>query len=292
MKFLIVFIITYCISNSSYLLAQDFSVYYLSSRYSEKEKRILESNNLYRKYYLVGEWILTPKRNGELDINNITKWIEDTFPKLNDESFVVIDIEGTVMENLRDGIDGDLKFEKAKDVYIQAIRAIRKLRPNLNIGIYGLPSRVYYKNLFKGDDTKLLPILRLCDFVSPAPYIIFPDHERGAQANDNYIKFNVQRAIKLANLTKKEVIPFVWPVVHTINKRYKGQLIEPSIMKRYLNVIKNVKVDGKQCSGVFWWESPATDQFNTKVLSKSRINVGKGKTIENLLIESTKNLFK
>lgn len=286
----------------SWLLAQDFNIYYLQARYNKTEIDYLRSSSVFQKYYWFPERVLIPNRDGVLDEKSIIARLEIFFPKKDDDSYLSIDIEGKVIENLKNGKPGEKKFEASKKIFLDAVNIIKNHRPFLKVGIYGLPSRVYYEGHYKNDDKKLYPILEKCDYISPSLYIIYPDEERGERANDNYFRFNLERSLKISHEIGIPVIPYVWPVVHTINKKNGGRLISPSSMKRHIEFIKSYEYKGIRASGVLWWEEPA----DTKLFSKNLYPISKplkkstqgetgssqNKQNINILIEATKGLVR
>ncbi|MGX1639422.1 hypothetical protein [Sphingobacterium sp. NPDC055431] len=277
--------------------AQTFKVFYLQPRYEKSEIDYLKNNTLYHKYFWLGQSVFFPKGDNNFDVNSVKKRLELFFPDVNDNSYVSIDIEGKIIQDLNSGKPGDEKFDKSEAIFIKAINVIKSFRPNLKVGIYGLPSRVYYQNHYKGDDSKLIPILEKCDYISPSLYVVYADSDKGSVKNDEYFKFNLQRSLVLAKRLNKELVPYVWPVIHGNSSKHGGKLVDVTAMKRYLNIIKSYSYQGKSANGVLWWEEPVNSKysikkiqsngFNTRSLnssSKSASNPGK------VLIESTQGL--
>jgi len=298
--FLVEMLFFFVVLFPTWSLAQDFNIYYLQARYNKQEIDQLRSSDVFQKYYWFPERVFIPKKNGVVNKQSIISRLESFFPDKNADSYLSIDIEGKIMENLKNGRPGEKKFESAKKIFMEAVDIIRNHRPSLKIGIYGLPPRVYYESHYKGDDKKLYPILDKCDYISPSLYIIYPDEERGERANDNYLKFNLDRSLKISSDLGIPVIPYVWPIVHTMNKKNGGKLLSSNSMRRYLETIKDYEYNGAKVSGVLWWEEPV----ETKLYSKNASPIGTSlktstqrTTVDNheksnIIIEATKGFVK
>src|SRR5690606_12568763 len=114
-----------------------------------------------------------------------------------------------------------VRFKNAEKQFIDLLRYIKGVRPNLKIGIYGIPFRTYYPSQLKWNgDRKFDRLMSMSDIVFPSLYIIYPDKEKGKDANEQYLKDNLDVAFSYGERFNKPVIPFIWYIVHPNNKKY------------------------------------------------------------------------
>jgi len=163
-------------------------------------------------------------------------------------------------------------FIEAEREFAIMINLIKELRPNVKVGIYGIPFRTYYSSQHRWNaNDKLDYILSLTDIIFPSLYILFPDKERGVELNDSYFKQNLDTAFDYAERLRKPVIPFVWYIVHTNNKKFGGELLGKSEMKRYLEYVRNYRRSSFKVQGIVWWETP-TPYINQTIKAPSHLN--------------------
>src|SRR5690606_7023990 len=115
----------------------------------------------------------------------------------------------------------------AEQQFIDLIDYIKKLRPNLTIGFYGVPFWVFVnKYPAYGSKNKFKNLLEKCDVLTPAYYARSLDRDIGREKNDLYLENNLDITFEYAIELNKPVIPFVWEFVHPVNKTTGGTLID------------------------------------------------------------------
>lgn len=214
-----------------------------------KEKSIPVTKIVYQNF-------IDPDHDNKLNLAIFQKRIQALFPKKSAQGMGVIDWEVKDFDRLP---GNSVKFGQLVSEYRKAIRAAKKLRPNVKWGFYGLPFRKYmsYNADWRGRNMKLIPILKDCDFIAPSLYFFFPDSVR-AKDNQDYITNNVSLALQIGSQIKKPVYPFIWNRWHDSNKKYGLQLIPLQEFKKHVKHILSVDYNGEKVAGAIWW---GADQF-------------------------------
>lgn len=262
-------------SNSS-----KFTVYVRCGLYGNELVKKVESSSDYGCYKLLGRYDIDRQNKGIIDETLVKAGVNTLYPAKEATGLISIDIENKVFQNVKDFDKGNPEFEKSIAALIKLVSVVKKERPNLSVGIYGIPYRFYYENQkARNKDQKLDPLLKVVDYISPSLYIVYPDKEKGFDANNNYLKENLKVALEYGKRLGKPVIPYVWYIVHPTNKKYGKELIGRKEMQSYLNIIRDYQYEGRRAEGVIWWEPGKSNyklpkdmlESKAKYLSKDEI---------------------
>src|SRR5690606_740775 len=108
---------------------------------------IIENVNLYSYYNLFSQGYLESNyKKGHIDLQKVKRSLEANYPNVNSTGNLILDFEGLVYHNLSKYKKESKQFLEAEKEFIDMVRLVKKLRPHLKIGIYGLPFRFYYNN--------------------------------------------------------------------------------------------------------------------------------------------------
>ena len=112
-----------------------------------------------------------------------------------------------------------LAFESAgKQLLIDTIVFIKKLRPSLKVGQYSFPSRVYWSgDALRAENDALFPLWCSVDALFPSVYQFYDSCNSSAvrSRNAEYVRSNVAEAVRIASEVKarcggQAVAPPVW----------------------------------------------------------------------------------
>ena len=128
-------------------------------------------------------------------------------------------------------IEDDNEANENIDKYILVIDTMKKARPDLKFGYYGvLPNRDYWAPvssdpeklaLWNRINKRLKRLAEYVDVVCPSLYTFYDDLENWKQ----YALENIKRARQYG----KPVYPFLWPEYHNSNKHLRGQFIAGAV---------------------------------------------------------------
>jgi hypothetical protein len=231
-----------------------FEIYILKKRYNAKVQRVLSHFN-FRTIKLLGGYMIDPDKKGIIDTGSVRRYLLELFPNFSDSGTLCINLENKLYKDLRDFDFKDKQFQNAQKAFLDLIRFIKKLRPRIKCGIYGLPFRVYYKSQEKwNENNKFSYIFREVDIIFPSLYILYPDQQYGENANNEYWKFNLKCVFEYDRYFRKPIIPFVWYMVNPGNKIFGGSFLKLNELERYIEFLKNYEYDSRSISGIVWWE--------------------------------------
>ncbi|MDV7187796.1 hypothetical protein R3X25_10930 [Lutibacter sp. TH_r2] len=233
-----------------------FSIYYKKNIYNEETNKYLETNKNFKSYNILIQHFIDPKNEGIINLEKVERYLIKTFPNKNEGGVLCINLENQIFKNLRDNNCGK-KYRKAVSDFKKLIKLIKNIRPNFQVGIYGLPFRTYYKSQFKwNENRKLDPILKLTDIIFPSLYIFYPDIDGNWTNTNNYLERNLNTAFSYAQRLDKVVIPFMWYMVHPSNKKHRNELIDLEAMQHYIEFVKNYQYKGNSVRGIVYWDLP------------------------------------
>ncbi len=214
---------------------------------------------------VLGSNILVGK-NGSINLHKLTK-----LAKSLSKSQVpyILDIE---MWNV--GMLDDIQANKNIDKYILVINTMKKARPDLKFGYYGvLPNRDYWSPVLNNPqkikkwhhiNKRLKRLARYVDVICPSLYTFY-NNQKG------WKKYAIEN-IKQAKIYKKPVYPFLWPQYHDSNKKLRGIYISPSFWFEELALVlqssNGVIVWGGWNNGRVEWNENAPWWKITKVFAK------------------------
>ncbi|HMG82327.1 MAG TPA: hypothetical protein VK559_04785, partial [Ferruginibacter sp.] len=259
-----------------------FNIYVFQNRYTNDD--YFRQHSVFKFYQFLNQGTIDPNKKSEINEKSIQTALARLYPNNDDQGFLSVDLENDTFNNLRLYTPGDPRFNNSIEQFAKLISIIKSFRPNVKVGIYGLPYRIYYPGQnVQNENQKLDRVLSLYDFISPSLYILYPDKEKGSNANVNYLKLNLQTALEYGKRLNKPVIPFVWYVVAPTNKLYGGEIIDKDQMLSYIATIKNFSWQNQKPKGVIWWE--ASDKgFKNMVKLPKRLKTNDTSSIKNIII--------
>lgn len=215
-----------------------------------------------------------------IDSSNIVRYMKFFYPDSASSGTCVIDREDSVYYNLR--LDKSSKpFDRAMESFIRVVKIMRKTRPNVKIGIYGLPFDVFYPTAdIYNEDNKFDELFQSCDFIAPGIYIDFPDKEIGHQRNISYIQHNLNVALQYGYRLKKPVIPFIWEIIHPTNAQYGWMLIPKEEYESYARFMIHYKFLSESIRGFFLWTPSEPSSTYYKIASDSNLISSKSSAID------------
>jgi len=191
--------------------------------------------------------------NDNLDLTKLEKTILQDIPNPNDSGFLVLNWEGEGLKELF-AQKNNVRFSNYIQQYVDALRFVKKLRPQIKCAYYNIPFPRYEStdrtHLQRID--KLNKIIREQDFLAPSMYIRYPNSNT---KNRDYIEANIGFALRTAKKYNKPIYPFVWHRVNPIDKRNAWQLVSLNIFRETIKEILNANYDNKKVDGIFWWHS-------------------------------------
>jgi hypothetical protein len=234
--------------------------------FSQSTLKYFEKENILTAKLLTTTAIEPDDRN-IIDTPNIHRYLILFYPDSMSKGTCVIDIEDFDFYNLRMNANTSL-FKKAEEKFIVILQIVKKYRPNVKFGIYGLPfyANYQYQRVYNGRN-KFANIFRYCDFIAPSLYFSYSDAEIGHQKNVENLHDNLQIALDYGYRLKKPVIPFIWELIHPSNKRYGGTIIAKDSYLDFVNFLVNYSFKGVSIKGLFLW-NPAEPSPIYSILSK------------------------
>lgn len=259
-----------CLFFEDKLIAQNtkpFNIYVMSNRYDEKTTQYIKSNGkVFRYYNFMGAFYIDPNKREVFDKEQIKKGLDRMFPGGKANGFLCLDWEGACYQDLKNSDKGSPELARAVRQFRELVLFVKNLRPNVKVGIYGLPFKINSESQMKFNaNNKFDEILSLCDYISPSIYLSSPDKQLGKSENEKFLKRNLDIALETGNRLRKPVIPYFWYRVHPSNKSYGNWIISQDEMERYLRIIRDYSFNGRRVEGVIWWEP--SDASNKKASS-------------------------
>jgi len=234
---------------------KSFTIYYDQNIHDKSVNDMLNRKISVRNYRLITQHYIDPQNKGIVDLELLKRSIISSYPSGNSKEVICLDLENSLFNDLIKYPSNNRKFKIAEAAFISMINCVKKIRPNLTVGIYSLPQRFYYGNPAGNDRKKFDNILKICDVIFPSLYILYPDQQIGKAANSGYLKKNLDLALEYGRRLNKPVIPFIWGMIHVSNKKYAYKLVSVDEMKSYIALIRNYKKNGESASGVVVWET-------------------------------------
>lgn len=238
-------------------LAEDtFNIHIFENRYSEQDLEYVKRNNVFDSYNLLSQGYLESNtRKGHIDLNKVKKSIISAYPDVNACSYLVLDFEGLIFQNLKNYDMGSEKFNEAETEFIEMINLVKKVRPMIKVGIYGIPFRFYYPDQYQSNKNHKTDILlSKCDFIAPSLYVLYSEKEKKTNENIHFIKSNLDISLGISKRINKPVIPFFWYMVNPVNTTYGYEVISKRCLSKYLDVIESHSFNGVKAKAIFWWD--------------------------------------
>lgn len=262
---------------------QDFSIFYSRSNYTIETQKLLGEQPNFKQYVLMVQAHIDPKNSGKVDKQIFIQSTRKFFPDSLSTGVLCIDLENKAYQNLYNYDSNTPEFKEASDLFLWMLNKVKEIRPNIQVGFYGIPFREYYAN--KNNTQKLDVILSKVDYIFPSLYTMYPDKQIGKSRNEKYLKDNLQVALEFGIRLNKPVVPFVWNIIHPSNKLYGGQLIDKNEMLQNIEVIRNFKYKNTSVSGVVWWD-PDYKSFSKMNKTKLDMQEQEPKYIQSQLFQN------
>ena len=264
--------------------------------YSQNSFIILVQDNRYKlnlpmeygKYKYMGRYYIDRANKGVINYDNVNEGLNRYFPNKNEEGFLSLNLENAIYIQMRDGEKNSPATKKAVNQFVDLVNYIKEKRPKLKVGVYGIPFSFNYESQkLRNDFDKLEPLLIEIDYISPSLYLAYSENQKNYSYVINHVEKNLSLFMKYASRVNKPVYPYVWYRIHPYNKKYGLEIMSKRRNYLYLKTIKDFKYNNEKVDGIIWWE-PST---STEMLQDKKITNRGFKTIEQILIEYTKDLF-
>lgn len=234
--------------------------------YSHNVRNMINNSSHFESYRIITPGYFDANNDNVIEYDLLERALNEWYPQKGDTGYLVIDWERQYFKDLKKYDSSDNRFFKAQKGFSTLIKAIRSLRPNLKIAIYGIPYRFNY-HFQRLDNTKFGKLLKEADFIAPSLYIPFLE-ERNSKKNFKFLEENLTDALKLGARIDKPVIPFVWYMYSGAFSTTKGRFIPVERMKKHLEFIEKFSVDGKRVESVLWWDQ-SKRSFDSLLKSKN-----------------------
>lgn len=231
-----------------------FNIYYSPENYTNSLNSVLAKNDIFKTYHLMLGSQIDPKNAGRVDQELFVKSITAFYPNSKIRGVLCIDIENKIYQDLFNFELGTIEYTNASGQFIWMLKTVKELRPNLKVGIYGIPFRAYYPTT--KNTAKLDIVLSLVDYIFPSLYTMYPNNQNriGRERNEKYLSDNLRTALEYGVRLNKPVIPFIWDVVHPSNKEFGGRLVSKKELLQNINFIKNFRYKNTSVKGIVWWD--------------------------------------
>ncbi|MBW4360345.1 hypothetical protein [Flavobacterium taihuense] len=232
---------------------------------------------------------IDPKKTGKVDKELFIKVINRYYPDSLANGILCIDLENEAYSNLLKFDSETFEFREASAQFTWMIKTVKKMCPNVKVGVYALPFRTYYANSHM-NSRKLDAILSLSDYIFPSLYTMYPDSQIGKSRNQKYLRENLEFALDYGVRLNKPVVPFIWNLVHPSNKLYGGQLVSKEEVLQNITFIRNFKYKNKSVQGIVWWD-PDHKSFSKMNKTDVKIEGKEPKYIQSELLKDYLDSF-
>ncbi|WP_347158202.1 T9SS type A sorting domain-containing protein [Pontibacter chitinilyticus] len=235
-----------------------FEMYVMNYRFGPRSLDYFQSKNIEVTNFLAENAIAQDWNNEKVDAAKVRRTLRDLFPSTNSGGKIVVDWERKgVFKALRDYPATDSRYKNAEAEWRKLIGIIRDTRPNVKIGIYGIPFKAWKKSTvgYYNPKGKYDKLLSLVDFLAPTLYIQFADEEVGHARNIEYMQNILDSALDYGKRLHKPVYPFLWGRIHDTNPIYGYELIQINVFAQYVKFISTHTYNGYKAKGFYWWEA-------------------------------------
>lgn len=248
------------------------NIYVFTHRYDETGKKYIEETSDFQTIKLLGGYMIDPKKKGVIEMESVKKHLDQLFLNKDESGAICVNLENKYIQNLKKKDIGYEMFKETSLEFQELVVYIKGVRPNVELGVYGIPFRMYYPDQkTRNENYKLDPVLRLTDVIFASLYILHLDKQHGTEANDTYFRKNLDVAFSYADRLENPVLPFILYVVNTGNRRYGGELLGRKEFKRYIDFIYNYRTHaGTGVQGIVWWE-PTNQSFRNFLKQPSHL---------------------
>ncbi|WP_242916746.1 T9SS type A sorting domain-containing protein [Pontibacter liquoris] len=239
-------------------VAPNFDIFILPYRFGDKSVAYFEGSGFKTKNIRImtqGNIVYSDNHN-KYDLSKVRNFIERFYPDANSNETLVLDWESGPFKSLRDYPESDSRFKTAEATLLGLMSDIKKMRPNLKLSYYTLPFRTWndWQAANYNAPGKLDNIMSKMDFISPSLYLLFADEEVGRSRNMQYMKENLDMAMKYGQKYGKPVYPFLWHRVHFGSPLYGKDIIQKDVYTAYVKYMKDYSYNGVKLKGMYWWD--------------------------------------
>lgn len=248
-------------------------VYIFKNRYnSEIENTLQRPEWKFENIKILLQYMMDPKNTGKVDYQLLDSYLDKLVPDKNDSGILCIDLENEAYENVTRNVItkgspvSRSVFSKSEQDLIQLIRHVKGKRPNLVVGIFGVPFRALDKSRVRPNSERILdPILSEVDVIFPSLYVPYEQKQQAL----TFLKLNLDRSFEYSERLGKPVIPFFWYLLFpTDSKTLRHELIPKQDMLSYITYVKEyTSASGKKISGIVWWDTPT--QYSRKMIKQN-----------------------
>lgn len=231
-------------------------------RYDEMIRDKIENDNRFQEVFIAYTAHVDPSKTDKVDLTVFIEYLNRVFPSKEQSGYLCIDLENQLYSDLKKYPHDSKEFLNAEKKFISLLTTVKKLRPNLKVGFYGLPHKIVSSNdSFSSINNKLRNIIKKSDVLFPSLYLSYSEKQyRGEKRNSTLINNNLENALAVGLKYKKPVIPFIWYRIHPANKSYGGNILTVAEMENYVSKILEFQHQKTQVSGIVYWE-PNTRSF-------------------------------
>ncbi|SEV94421.1 Hyaluronidase [Chryseobacterium wanjuense] len=205
----------------------------------------------------------------------LIKELERAYPDPNASGIAYIDIEVPYIDYLKEDVTTD-NYKRSVKLFLDVLDFVKKQRPNVKWGYYGIPYTTYWgrDKKFYDQYKKLDPIIRKSDILFPSIYIFY-NHVSFSMENEDYIEENAEEMIRIASIYNKKVYPFVMSRYHPSNASIGNQKINDSDFRTYITAISNAKYNNKHVDGIVLWNADGYSYRTSEPVLKKELEKNK-----------------
>lgn len=200
--------------------------------------------------------MIDKNRDGVAELEVIKRYINKVYPNKDDSGLCVVDWEGVAIKQLKAFAKDTTQHPEQINEYIKVVKTIKEMRPNVKVGVYGIPFRMWAYKQLKNNPYKyenLFPLLKISDFISPSVYHLYADSETPKHKNRLYFRKNIIIALKLGSKLNKPVIPYVGMRYYTKRSKYSWESVPIENFKEDMVFIKNLSFNSDKIKGFILW---------------------------------------
>lgn len=182
--------------------------------------------------------------------------IERLVPDSQSEEMIVLNWEGKAYKAIQAG-PGHPDYERASEQFIAAYKLVKHLRPRTKVGYYGFPIRDYWNrdDAWRARNRSLDPFMANFEVLFPSIYDFYDSSTKRGSGDLDYVRENVEEALRTGSRIGKLVMPFVWHRYHTSNKTKRLQLIPLPEFAAHVGAAAGARFEDKSIDGLVWWSS-------------------------------------
>jgi hypothetical protein len=266
--------------------AQTLKLYHCMVDLEKPQQEVMRKYGITEAKLIDGRYI-DPNRTGKIDAAFLDKSIREIFPSSNATGMGLLDLEDQNYEAVKRGGTDAVSFEQGMAEMMKMIRIAKRLRPRVQWSIYNLPFATYYDKDEKWTNQydRLKPLFDLVDVLTPSLYDFYPDNTEFTD-DKTYYGDNLKTSLRIAKLTGKPLMPYVWHRWHDSNQKNGLILIDEPEFKLDITQILEANYQGTMVSGLIWFGAQSSFyQIKPGLVDSDRekVKATKGKEKEKVL---------